>query len=76
MKKIETIEDVREYIQQDYWESGKSKGVSGYEKFDIPFDVVGLPTRDRSAAVRMLKHKKLESTGSIRNALKRARHKY
>lgn len=32
---IKTTEEVRAYIQKDYWESGKTKGKSGYENFFI-----------------------------------------
>jgi SAM-dependent methyltransferase len=35
MQEIKTLEDVREYVQKDYWEEGQSKGISGYEKFEI-----------------------------------------
>lgn len=34
-KIISTVEEVREYIQKDYWVSGKSKNKSGYEQFHI-----------------------------------------
>lgn len=32
---IKTLEEVQEYIQKEYWESGKSLNKSGYEKFFI-----------------------------------------
>jgi ubiquinone/menaquinone biosynthesis C-methylase UbiE len=37
-KIIKTVEEVREYIQQDYWQSGQTKNCSGYEKFYIDWD--------------------------------------
>lgn len=32
---IKTVEEVREYVQKDYWQGGVSKGKSGYENFSI-----------------------------------------
>lgn len=37
-KIISTVEEVRDYVQEDYWENGHTKGVSGYEKFFINWD--------------------------------------
>ncbi len=37
-KIINSIEEVREYVQKDYWENGKTKGCSGYEDFNINWD--------------------------------------
>lgn len=34
-KVISTIEEVREYTQKEYWESGKTDGVSGYENYSM-----------------------------------------
>jgi SAM-dependent methyltransferase len=35
---FKTIEEVREYIQKDYWEAGQSTNTSNYEKFFIDWD--------------------------------------
>lgn len=32
MKPLSTIEEIKEYVQEDYWENGITKGISGYEK--------------------------------------------
>lgn len=37
MSELRTLEDIRQYIQKEYWEEGKSKGISGYEKFEISY---------------------------------------
>lgn len=34
---IKSLEQVRKYVQRDYWKSGISKGVSGYEDFQIDY---------------------------------------
>lgn len=36
-KVISTVEEVREYVQEDYWQSGLTKNCSGFEKFFIDF---------------------------------------
>ena len=46
----------------------------GYQKLDVPFDVIKLPTRDRARATSMIKAKFLESTGDLGGALQWARH--
>ena len=38
LKPIKTIEKIREYIQEEYWEKGKTNNVSGYESFYIDWD--------------------------------------
>ena len=46
----------------------------GYQKLDTPFDIIGLPTRDRARATSMIKARHLDDTGNLGQALQRARH--
>lgn len=48
----------------------------GYEKLEVPFDVVGLPTKDRARATSMIKARLLDETNNLDIALRRATHKY
>lgn len=45
-KIIDTIKEVRDYVQEDYWITGQSNGKSGYENFHINWEWNG----------RLLKH--------------------
>jgi len=47
----------------------------GYEKLEFPFDVVGLPTKDRGRATSMIKARVLDKTANIDTALQRASHR-
>lgn len=46
----------------------------GYEKLEIPFDVIGLPTKDRGRATSMIKARVLDNTADIDYSLQRASH--
>lgn len=37
-KQLSTLQEVREYVQEDYWVTGQSSGKSGYENFHIDFE--------------------------------------
>jgi hypothetical protein len=47
---------------------------TGYEKLECPFDVIELGTKDRAKATAHFKERRLEETGSLDLALKRAKH--
>lgn len=47
---------------------------TGYEKLDCPFDVIELDTKDRKRATAHFKERRLEETGDLGLALRRAKH--
>lgn len=47
----------------------------GYQKLDVPFDVVPLHTRDRAKATSQVKARRLDATGDLERSIQRARHK-
>ncbi len=49
--------------------------VFAYEKLDIPFRVVGLPTKDKARAVSLMRGMRLDETGNLSGALERSMHR-
>jgi len=47
----------------------------GYEKVKHFSEVISLPTKSLAAATQAVKHNRLESTGNVETAMRRAKHK-